>query len=116
MLKLRGRALYKELLTIYRLSPGERQILIEVCRCVDYIDAIHRQLAEEGLIVSGDRSHLPRAHPLLQTLHEAQRTLTWLIAELALPMPGEQFGRRRNAHQKAAAETRWTRDARLGGQ
>jgi phage terminase small subunit len=112
-LKPRGRGLFKEITTIYRLDPGEIQLLIQACRTVDRIDAIDRTLAEEGLIVRGNRGQLPRSHPLLQTMHEAQRTLSRLIAELALPMPGEQFGRRRSPQQKAAAETRWTRQARL---
>ncbi|KUH93931.1 hypothetical protein AU188_07885 [Mycobacterium sp. IS-3022] len=58
---------------------------------------------EDGLLVTGSRGQLPKAHPLLMELREERKTVVRLVAELALPLPGEQVGRRRNAQQKAAA-------------
>src|SRR5690348_11166354 len=101
-LKVRGRALFREVMAIYALDPGETVLLRELCRTVDCIDAIEVQLARDGLIVMGSRGQLPKPHPLLPELREAQKLASRLVAELALPMPGEQVGRRRSPQQKAA--------------
>jgi hypothetical protein len=87
------------------LDAGESVLLHELCRTVDAIDAIEMQLAADGLTVTGGRGQLPRAHPLLFHLIEHRQIASRLVAELALPMPGEQVGRRRSPAQKAAAAT-----------
>ncbi|WP_197495203.1 P27 family phage terminase small subunit [Mycobacterium kyorinense] len=112
-LKARGKALFREITSIYVLDPGELVLLRELCRTVDRIDTIDHELARDGLTVVGSRGQLPRAHPLLYALAEAQKAVSRLVAELALPLPGEQVGRRRSPQQKAAAHSRWTREARL---
>ena len=78
----------------YVLDPGESVLLLELCRTVDAIDAIEAQLATDGLTVSGGRGQIPRAHPLLFPLAEHRKVVSRLVAELALPMPGELEGRR----------------------
>lgn len=82
--------------------------LRELRRTVDKIDAIDAELARDGLVVTGTRGQLPRAHPLLLELRETQKIASRLVAELALPLPGEQVGRRRSPQQKAAA--RWAQN------
>jgi hypothetical protein len=84
------------------LDPGESVLLQELCRTVDAIDSIEAQLAADGLTVTGDRGQVPRAHPLLFNLIEHRKIASRLVAELALPMPGEQVGQRRTPQQKAA--------------
>lgn len=86
-LNARGKALFRQVMAIYVLDPVELVLLTELCRTVDCIDAIEAQLAADGLLVTGNRGQLPRAHPLLSALTEAQRTVSRLVAELALPMP-----------------------------
>jgi phage terminase small subunit len=103
-LKRRGRAIFKQITAIYVLDPGESVLLHELCRTVDRIDAIEAQLAADGLSVTGGRGQIPRAHPLLCALTEAQRTVSRLVAELALPMPGEQADR--TPQKKAPAVTK----------
>ena len=112
-LKSRGNALWRTIMQNYALDEGEKQLLHELCRVVDRLDQLENQLAEDGLMVTGTRGQLPKAHPLLLEQREAQKTMSRLVAELALPMPGEQAGRRRSPNQKAAADTRWSRDRRL---
>ncbi|OBH26765.1 hypothetical protein A5692_26495 [Mycobacterium sp. E342] len=98
-------------MAIYALDPAECVLLTEACKTLDRIDAIEAELARDGLTLTGSRGQLPRAHPLLYALTEAQKTVSRLVAELALPLPGEQVGRRRSPQQKAAAGARWGRDA-----
>ncbi|MCV7236548.1 P27 family phage terminase small subunit [Mycolicibacterium celeriflavum] len=82
---------------------GEIQLLRELCKVVDRIEELDRILAEDGLLVTGNRGQLPRAHPLLMELREERKAVVRLVAELALPLPGEQIGRRRSPQQKTAA-------------
>lgn len=86
-LKARGRATFKRITGTYELSPSELILLTEVCRTVDRIEEIEAQVSRDGLTVSGDRGQLPRAHPLLTALTQAQRTVSELLSDLDLPMP-----------------------------
>ena len=97
----------ERILTTYQLDAGELVLLHELCRTVDRIDALDADIASQGLLVTGNRGQVPKANPLLSQLSEAQRTVSRLVAELALPLPGETVGRRRSPQQKAAAQTRW---------
>lgn len=113
-LKARGKALFRQVMQTYVLDPAETVLLIEACKTLDRIDAMEAELARDGLIVAGGRGQLPRPHPLLSELRESQKLASRLVAELALPLPGEQVGRRRSPQAKAAADSRWGRDAKLG--
>jgi len=94
---------WRQIVAKYHLDPGELVLLTELCRTVDAIDAIEAQLAADGLTVTGGRGQIPRAHPLLFPLVEHRKMASRLVTELALPLPGEQVGRRRTPKQKAAA-------------
>lgn len=113
-LKARGKALFRQVMSIYVLDPAETVLLVEACKTLDRIDAMEAELSRDGLTVAGGRGQLPRPHPLLPELRETQKLASRLVAELALPLPGEQVGRRRSPQQKAAAGARWGRDAKLG--
>ena len=80
-LKARGKALFREITSIYVLDPGETILLRELCRTVDRIDAMETELTRDGLTVAGGRGQIPRAHPLLYALTEAQKTASRLVAE-----------------------------------
>ncbi|MCV7309867.1 P27 family phage terminase small subunit [Mycobacterium paraffinicum] len=113
-LKTRGKALFRKVVGVYVLDPAETVLLVEACKTLDRIDAMEAELTRDGLTVAGGRGQLPRPHPLLSELRETQKLASRLVAELALPLPGEQIGRRRSPQAKAAADTRWGRDAKLG--
>lgn len=104
-LKVRGRALFKQITGVYVLDAGEMVLLHELCRTVDTIDAIESRVTADGLTISGGRGQIPRAHPLLFPLAEHRKVVSRLVGELALPMPGELVGRRRTPLQKKAAVT-----------
>jgi hypothetical protein len=50
-----------------------------------------------------------RVHPLVGAANELRKTLSLLLRDLAVPMPGEEEGRRRSPQQAAAARARWDR-------
>jgi terminase small subunit-like protein len=99
-LKARGNAIWRQIAAKYRLDPGELVLLTELARTLDRLDLIESELARDGLTVRGDRGQLPRAHPLLYALTDAQKTASRLVTELALPLPGELEGRRRSPQQR----------------
>jgi hypothetical protein len=81
--------------------------LQELCRCVDLADQLAAVIDRDGMMVTGDRGQLPKAHPLLLELRETQKTISRLISELAIPLVNEVVGVRRSPQQKAAAVARW---------
>jgi hypothetical protein len=52
---------------------------------------------------------------LLSDLREVQKLVSRLVNELALPLPSETVGIRRNPQQRAAAKQRWSRPRRVHG-
>jgi phage terminase small subunit len=94
-LKRRGSVLFKQITATYVVDGAETVLLHELCRTVDRIEAIEAKLARDGLTVTGNRGQIPRAHPLLVAQAEAQRTVSRLVAELALPAMPEQVERPR---------------------
>jgi hypothetical protein len=116
-LKTRGRSLWRSIMAVYQLDPAETELLHELCRNLDEIDALVAALADQPVVVEGSQGQ-PRPNPLLAELR-AHRTLSErLAAALALPVGGEVVGRRRSSSAKAAVNTRWRRvraaEARTG--
>jgi hypothetical protein len=89
------------------LDPGEVILLRELCRSLDRIDTLEDEIAEHGLIVRGTRGQLPKSTPLLYELREETKSVSRLVSELALPVPGEAFGLRRHPAQRRAAKTHY---------
>jgi hypothetical protein len=102
-----GRALYRDVNREFGLSPHEAAILVQVCRCVDRLDLIERELAAaETLTVRGSTGQ-PRCHPLLAEWRAQARVLESLSRALSIPLPGEDVGRRRSPSAREAALQRW---------
>ena len=101
-----GRALWREVLTEYGLNPAEVLMLTQLCRCADRIEAIEAELATADLTVPGSTGQ-PVCNPLLGEVRAQMRLSESLARSLALPMPGEQVGRRRSPTAREAAMQRW---------
>jgi hypothetical protein len=114
-LKKRGKSLWRSVIQVYRLDPAELELLHEMGSILDEIDRLSAVLADSEPIVKGHAGQ-PRPHPLIGEIREHRKLVDKLAAALALPLPGEQIGRRRSPEQKSAAQSRWTRQARLGGE
>jgi hypothetical protein len=102
-----GRALWRDIMAEFGLSPHERAILVQVCRIVDRLDAIEAELAGAELTVTGSTGQ-PRAHPLLGEQRAQMRVLESLSRALSIPLPSEEVGRRRSPSAREAAVTRWS--------
>lgn len=103
-----GRALWRDINAGFGLAPHESAILVQVCRCVDRMDAIEAELAGAALTVEGSTGQ-PKAHPLLAEWRMQARVLESLSRALSIPLPGENVGRRRSPSAREAAVQRWGR-------
>jgi hypothetical protein len=104
-----GRALWRAVTGAYELSPAEAELLRQACRVVDQLARIDAALLDSDVVVEG-YSGQPRAHPLLSASADQRRVLDGLLRSLALPMPGEDEGRRRSPAALAAAQARWRKE------
>ncbi|WP_448438479.1 P27 family phage terminase small subunit [Mycolicibacterium sp. XJ2] len=84
-LKSRGTGLWREITRVYELDAGELQLLRELCQTADRIDELNRILDEDGLLVTGSRGQIPKAHPLLHELRGEKQAVIQLMAALDLP-------------------------------
>ncbi|CAM3108588.1 hypothetical protein BST27_18575 [Mycobacterium intermedium] len=107
-LQIRGKALWRDVVSTYVLDPAELALLVELCCTVDEIDRLTCALSAQEMVVTGSTGQ-PKANPLLAELREHRKVSERLAAALALPIPGESAGRRRSRQAKSAAQTRWNR-------
>jgi hypothetical protein len=78
-----GRALWRDVLSKYELEQHETALLIEACRTVDQLDALHEIATREGLIVQGPHGSKP--NPALVEARQLRIALARLTASLRLP-------------------------------
>jgi hypothetical protein len=102
-----GKALWRAVNAEFGLAPHESAILVQVCRCVDRLDAIEAELSGATLTVEGSTGQ-PKAHPLLAEWRAQARVLESLSRALSIPLPGEDVGRRRTPSAREAAVARWS--------
>lgn len=107
----RGEVVWDELTAAYVFSPGELELVRQVCHAVDLIAEMDARLAKEDLLVRGSMGQ-PRPHPLIAAVGQQRRVLETLLRALALPMPDEVEGRRRSPEKVAAAQARWREQRR----
>ena len=93
-----GRTFWKKITSTYELSLGELALLVRVCKTLDLVARIDRELAGAALLVPGSTGQM-RANPLLEAKVAQERVLELLVRGLGLPLPGEKQGRRRTPSQ-----------------
>jgi hypothetical protein len=107
-LKVRGRALWRDIQAEYRLNPAETATLGALARTLDEIAALEAALVGQPFVVEGSQGQ-PVPNKLLAELRAHRGLADKLGISLALPAPGEHTGQRRSGQQKAAVNTRWNR-------
>jgi len=100
-----GRRLWRSVLAEYELSAAELVLLEQAARTADLLEAMTAELAG-GVTAEGSVGQV-RAHPLLAAAAEHRKVLGTLLMQLALPLPGEEYGQVRSPQQHAAAQARW---------
>jgi hypothetical protein len=89
-LKRSGRALWRSVLAVYELETHEAQLLTEMCRTVDQLDALFVLVERDGL-----QDEARRVNPALVEARQLRIAYARLSAALRLPAgeDGEQVRR-----------------------
>lgn len=85
-----GAKLWRDVLGKYELEQHETALLIEACRTVDQLDALHAITEREGLVVEGP--HGSKTHPALTAAQQLRITLARIVSALRLPAGEEDEG------------------------
>lgn len=106
----RGRRVWRETLAKWDLTKPELELLAEVCRRLDRIDAYRTVIDAEGLMVAGSMGQwVP--HPLLAAERAEVTLVSKLLGQLALPdEDGAVVATPLQARARRAAQSRWARD------
>jgi hypothetical protein len=106
-LERRGRAFWDHTTARYTLSEAERQMLAEVCRSLDTVEALEAALVAHGVTVEGSKGQ-PRLHPAVAEIRQQRLALGRLLAQLDLPDEhGEAIASPSQARARKAARARW---------
>jgi hypothetical protein len=111
-LRASGKALWDNVIENYTLDPAETVILERLCRCLDVLDRIDRDLSDMGTVVAGSRNQ-PRPNPMLREQRETLKIVDQLCRSLALPLPGESQGKRRSPDARRSAKAGRTRKSNV---
>ena len=102
-LRDRGRNFWRQVMRSWVPDPAEIEVLTEVCRLLDELDAL--QAAATPVVVTGSRSQ-PRTNPAIVEVHRARAQLTQLLA--ALQLEGTGILSPASVHGRRAARGRWS--------
>ena len=102
-LDARGAALWGRVVGQWDLRDDERELLTEVCRIVDTVEALQGAVDADGAVLSGGK-----VHPAVPELRQQRTVLGRLLGQLALPdEDGSVLASPTAARARKAAETRW---------
>ena len=106
-LRARGARYWKKITGEFDLSDSERELLLEVCRTLDNLDALADAVTEHGAVVRGAAGQVT-TNPAL-TEARGQRALAHrLIAAMNLPdEEGQAVPNAYSQRGKAANAARW---------
>src|SRR6056297_2902151 len=85
-LGVRGERFWRAVNATYELDLDESELLVEVCRMLDDLDALREAISEDGVVVDGSKGQ-QRSHPALAELRQTRIAAGRLLAQLALPDP-----------------------------
>lgn len=104
----RGAAFWTTCSEQFEFSTAEVSLLMEVCRCLDRLEALAATITEMGPMVCGSAGQ-PVVNPALTEARGQQVVLHRLIAALKLPdASGGLVGTAREAAASTAATARWS--------
>lgn len=108
----RGRTFWRAVLAAHELRPDEVELLAEVCRMLDLLDALRVTAMRDGLTMDG------RMHPAVVEARQVRQEVRRYLAQLAIPDPGGEVGEvppevanLRTIKARKAARARWDRGA-----
>ena len=101
----RGRRWWDRMLDAYEFSSVEVEVLVEAARTLSAVEALEKQVRNDGVTVEGARGGL-QAHPALVEARLQRQAFGRLVAQLDLP-DDEGVLSPQSARAKKAAEARW---------
>lgn len=106
-LKPRGRRFWRDTLADFELTDGELNLLAEVCRTLDTLDALADTIARDGTTTTGSQGQTVM-HPAVAEARQQRLTLHRLLAALELPDDeGGTISTARVLSGRENARTRW---------
>ncbi len=106
-LAARGRAFWRDVAAVYELERPHLEVLREVCRLLDRLDALAAVVARDGEVVRGSTGQ-PRLHPALAEQRQTALALGRLLDVLGLDEHvGEVPESATTRKARRAAESRW---------
>lgn len=100
----RARAFWTDALDKYELTGPEEVLLLEACRTIDRLEALHAAILADGVVVTGSKGQEVVNGALTESRGQAV-VLHRLLAALKLP-DGEVDGARTTA-ARAGGQARW---------
>lgn len=117
----RGSEFWRTVAEGFELAVDEHELLLEVARQLDLVEALQEQIDLDGVVSRGSTGQLV-AHPAISQIHTGRQLLGRLLAQLSLPDEDDQpkVLSPAQATAKKAADTRWAmerqrRNRPLGG-
>lgn len=103
-LRVKGKRLWAEVTSSYKLRSDELDVLEDVCREADLIDKIEKELETSDLMVTGSQGQMVM-NPLIAEARQHRATKMSLWKRLSLPDPAS--GVVETNQQRSAAQSRW---------
>jgi hypothetical protein len=98
----------------WELNLDETELLVEICRQLDVVEALAAVLDANGVMTLGSKGQ-PVVHGAVAALTSARALLGRQLAQLGLPDPqGESVDSPRTAQARRAAQARWANHPRRG--
>lgn len=104
-----GKKLWRDVVKTYQLRSDELQILEQMARTSDTIDALQAVIDAEGMMATGSMGQAV-VHPAVQEIRQHRTLFRQHAQRLDLPDAegGGTAAAKRSAKAKAAANARWS--------
>lgn len=110
-----GKALWRDVVDVYGLTPSEQQLLTGVCATLDSIAALEEVVAKEGVTAVGSKGQTV-VHPALQEARHQRLAFGRLLGQLALPdQDGGVVRTPEQVRAQRAGQARWRAQKRREG-
>ncbi|MFF1574132.1 P27 family phage terminase small subunit [Leifsonia sp. NPDC058292] len=112
-LEKRGRALWRTLFSGFEFDLEERDMVHELCRTLDTIDALSGRIDADGTMITGSTGQLV-LHPAVAERRQQQTSFARMLQMLNLPEAegGVAMERATSSRARAAADARWSKGSR----
>lgn len=104
----KARAYWKSIADVFELDAHEWRLLEDICREIDLIEAMQKELEGSALVVEGSQGQ-PVANPLVQELRQHRSTVNTLMKALKLPDADGRAAAVTSQQARDAANARWKR-------